>query len=128
MSIEKIPADLIKDAEEIQSALRQVRDLSEEVKELKAKVKTTPEFEAVKHAKKLLKGFEKANPSYADLKREVKQAQATLRETKQALDAAEAAKQLKEYKDSIKEVGRHMAERILDKKLAAEQDDTANEV
>lgn len=125
---DKIPAELVKDAEDIQSALRQIRDLTAEVKEKKDKIKTTPEFEDVKAHKKLLKKFEKENAAYSALKNDLKIKQSRLKDTSEYANAAEAAKQLKEYKDSINEVGRHMAERILDKKLATEEDATADEV
>lgn len=128
MANEKIPAALIKDAQDIQSATREARDLAAEVKELKSKVKTTEEFAAVKDAKKLLKAFEKQNPQHAELKKGVKVAQDALKETKEAQTAAEAASRLKDYKAAIEEVGRHMAEIILDKKMASDKDATADEV
>lgn len=128
MSKELIPADLIKDAQEIQNALLQIKELSDEVKEKKKAIKETKEWADLKNAKERLKQFEKANKELADIKLEIKEIQLALKETKEAAIAAEASKQLKEYKDSIKEVGRHMAERILDKKLAMENDATSDEM
>lgn len=116
----QLPADLVKDAQEIQNALIQIRELTDEVKEKKKAVKNTPEWSDLRNAKERLKKFEKANKELADLKLEIKEIQLALKETKEATVAAEASKVLKEYKDSIKEVGRHMAERILDKTLPVE--------
>lgn len=128
MSNESIPADLIKDAQEIQTALIQIRQLSDEVKEKKKAIKETQEWADLKNAKERLKKFEKANKELADIKLEIKEIQLALKETNAAVIAAEASKQLKEYKDSIKEVGRHMAERILDKKLEIENNATEDEM